>query len=227
MTSGTQGNLVALMGHLARGQEAIAGRQHHLVIDEAAGHAVIVGASIRQLPELPDGTLDPDAVDEAFRDPTDVHEPPSGLVTLENTHAHSMGQPLDAEYMTRIATIAHDHGVPLHVDGARFFNAVVALGTTPARAGRAGGLGHVLPEQRAGLSGRLAGRRLGGVRRSGAPGAQARGRRDAPGRRPRRPRAGRPARRPGRDDRAPGRRPRQRRPPGRGPRRAARDRRRR
>jgi threonine aldolase len=131
VTSGTQGNLVSLMGHLARGQEAIAGRQHHLVIDEAAGHAVIVGASIRQLPELPDGTLDPDAVEEAFRDPTDLHEPPSGLVTLENAHAHSMGQPLGAGYMTRIATIAHDHGVPLHIDGARFFNAVVALGTTP------------------------------------------------------------------------------------------------
>jgi threonine aldolase len=131
VTSGTQGNLVSLMGHLARGQEAIAGRQHHLVIDEAAGHADIVGASIRQLPEQPDGTLDPDAVEEAFRDPTDPHEPPTGLVTLENTHAHSMGQPLDAGYMTRIATIAHDHGVALHVDGARFFNAVVALGTTP------------------------------------------------------------------------------------------------
>jgi threonine aldolase len=131
VTSGTQGNLVSLTGHLARGQEAIAGRQHHLVIDEAAGHAVVVGASIRQLPELPDGTLDPRAVDESFRDPTDPHEPPTGLVTLENTHAHSMGQPLDAAYLVRIATIAHDHGVPLHVDGARFFNAVVALGTTP------------------------------------------------------------------------------------------------
>ena len=63
VTSGTQGNLVSLMGHLARGQEAIGGRQHHLVIDEAAGHAVVVGASIRQLAERPDGTLDPDEVD--------------------------------------------------------------------------------------------------------------------------------------------------------------------
>ena len=130
VTSGTQGNLVSLMAHLARGQEAIGGRQHHLVIDEAAGHAVVVGASIRQLAERPDGTLDPDEVAAAFRDPNDPHEPPSGLVTLENTHAHSMGRPLDAAYTARIAGIAHDHGVPLHVDGARFFNAVVALGTT-------------------------------------------------------------------------------------------------
>ncbi len=130
VTSGTQGNLVSLTAHLARGQEAIAGRQHHLVIDEAAGHAVVVGASIRQLAERSDGTLDPDEVAAAFRDPSDPHEPPSGLVTLENTHAHSMGRPLDAAYTARIAGIAHDHGVPLHVDGARFFNAVVALGTT-------------------------------------------------------------------------------------------------
>jgi threonine aldolase len=132
VTSGTQGNLVSLMAHLARGQEAIAGRQHHLVIDEAAGHAVVVGASIRSLPEGPDGTLDPAAVAEAFRDPTDPHEPPTGLVTLENAHAHSMGQALDAGYLARIAAIAHDRGVPLHVDGARFFNAVIALETTPS-----------------------------------------------------------------------------------------------
>jgi len=110
VTSGTQGNLVSLMAHLARGQEAIGGRQHHLVIDEAAGHAVVVGASIRQLAERPDGTLDADEVAAAFRDPSDPHEPPTGLVTLENTHAHSMGRPLDAAYTARIAAIAHERG---------------------------------------------------------------------------------------------------------------------
>ncbi len=69
MTSGTQGNLVAQMAHLARGQETIAGREHHLVIDEAAGHAVIVGASIRALSnDRPDGTVDPAEI-----------EPPSAI----------------------------------------------------------------------------------------------------------------------------------------------------
>jgi threonine aldolase len=131
VASGTMGNLVAQMAHLARGQETIAGREHHLVIDEAAGHAVIVGTSIRSLEDRPDGTVDLDAIDGAFRNAEDPHEPITGLVTIENTHAHSMGQPLTAEYTRRVAEIAHAHGVPLHIDGARFWNAVVAQGVRP------------------------------------------------------------------------------------------------
>jgi threonine aldolase len=126
VASGTMGNLTAMLAHLGRGQEVIAGAQHHLVIDEAAGHAVIVGASARSLEDRADGTLDPAAIDAAFRDPTDPHEPLSGLITLENTHAHSMGQPLTPAYTREIAAIARRHGVPLHIDGARFWNAVVA-----------------------------------------------------------------------------------------------------
>ena len=128
VASGTMGNLVALMAHLSRGQEAIAGREHHLLIDEAAGHAVIVGASIRALEDRPDGTLDLDEITAAFRDPSDMHEPPTGLITIENTHAHSMGQPLTAAYTRQVAEIAHARGVSLHIDGARFWNAVIALG---------------------------------------------------------------------------------------------------
>jgi threonine aldolase len=131
VVSGTMGNLVAQLAHLSRGQETIAGREHHLVIDEAAGHAVIVGTSIRSLEERPDGTMDPAAIDQAFRDPSDPHEPISGLVTIENTHAHSMGQPLTPEYTRQVADIAHGHGVPLHIDGARFWNAAIALGVGP------------------------------------------------------------------------------------------------
>ena len=130
VASGTMGNLVAQLAHLQRGQETIAGREHHLVIDEAAGHAVVVGTSIRSLEDRPDGTMDPAEIDAAFRDPGDPHEPISGLVTIENTHAHSMGQPLTAAYTRKVAEVAHRHGVPLHVDGARFWNAVVALGTS-------------------------------------------------------------------------------------------------
>jgi len=128
--SGSMGNLVAQMSHLARGQEAIAGQQSHLVVDEAASHAVVVGSSIRALPERPDGTIDLAAIRGAFRDPTDVHQPITGLVAIENTHAHSMGQPLTPAYTTAVGAIAHERGVPLHVDGARFWNAVVALGVT-------------------------------------------------------------------------------------------------
>ena len=131
VASGTMGNLVAQLAHLGRGQETIAGREHHLVIDEAAGHAVIVGTSVRALEDRPDGTMDPAEIDAAFRDPTDPHEPITGLITIENTHAHSMGQPLTAAYTRQVADIAHAHGVPLHVDGARFWNAVVAQGLKP------------------------------------------------------------------------------------------------
>jgi len=130
VASGTMGNIVAQLAHLGRGQETIAGREQHIVVDEAAGHAVIVGTSIRQLVERADGTLDPDEVVAAFRDPMDPHEPITGLITLENTHAHSMGRPLTTAYTARIAAIAHERGVKLHVDGARFWNAVVAQGIT-------------------------------------------------------------------------------------------------
>jgi threonine aldolase len=130
VTSGTQGNLVAQIAHLARGQETIAASESHIVQDEAAGHAVIVGTSVRSLRERADGTLDPAEVADAFRDPSDPHEPITGLVTIENTHGHSMGQPLSPAYSATVAAIAHERGVPLHVDGARFFNAVVALGVS-------------------------------------------------------------------------------------------------
>jgi threonine aldolase len=131
VASGTMANLAALMAHLARGQEIIAGAETHLVIDEAAGHAVVVGASVRQLRDHADGTLDLDEIEAAFRNPDDIHEPPTGLIVVENAHSHSMNQPLPASYLAAVAAIARRHGVPLHVDGARFFNASVALGSSP------------------------------------------------------------------------------------------------
>src|SRR5689334_22546609 len=132
VSSGTMGNLVALMAHVPRGGEVIAGAQSHIVRDEAAGHAVVVGASVLQLPDRPDGTLDPDAVAAAFRDPSDPHEPVTSLIAIENAHSHSGNQPVSIAATATIAAIAHDRDVPLHVDGARFFNAVVALGVAAA-----------------------------------------------------------------------------------------------
>src|SRR5438093_159128 len=131
VASGAMGNLVAQMAHLARGDETIAGEQSHIVMDEAASHAVVVGSSVRTIREQPDGTLDPGEVRAAFRDPTDVHEPITGLVAIENANAHTMNQPLTAAYTRAIAHVAHDGGVPLHVDGARFWNSVIAHGERP------------------------------------------------------------------------------------------------
>jgi threonine aldolase len=132
VSSGTMGNLVSLMAHVQRGGEIIAGAQSHIVRDEAAGHAVVVGASVLQVRDRADGTLDPVDVATAFRDPDDPHEPGTALVAVENAHSHSGNQPIGIADTIRIAAVAHAGGVPLHVDGARFFNAVVALDVRPS-----------------------------------------------------------------------------------------------
>jgi threonine aldolase len=132
VTSGSQGNLVAQMAQVARGREIIAGSESHIVLDEAASHAVVVGASARSIVERPDGTLDLAAVAEAFRNPLDEHEPITGMVAIENTNTHAGGQPLSPAYTARIAALAHEHGAAFHVDGARLWHAAVALGCTPA-----------------------------------------------------------------------------------------------
>src|SRR3954451_3884263 len=93
VASGTMGNLVSLLAHLPRGHEAIAGETTHTVMDEAGGHALVAGTTIRALPERADGTMDPAVIVGAWRDPEDLHEPITGLVVLENTHAHSGGRP--------------------------------------------------------------------------------------------------------------------------------------
>jgi threonine aldolase len=132
VASGTQGNLVSQLAHLGRGYETIGGATCHIVTWEQAGHAAVVGAAVRQLQEKADGTFDLHELEEAFRDPTDSHQPVTGMVAIENTHATSMGQPLSIEYTRTVADVAHRHGVPLHIDGARFFNATVALSVKPA-----------------------------------------------------------------------------------------------
>jgi len=131
VASGSMGNLVAQMVHLDRGEEAILGRWSHIVVNEAAGHAVVVGASVRALDERPDGTMALDEIRAAFRDPTDIHEPITGMIGIENTNMYAMGLPLTPQFTAVVAQIAHERGVALHVDGARFFNAVVALGVRP------------------------------------------------------------------------------------------------
>jgi threonine aldolase len=127
--SGTMGNLVSLMAQVPRGGEIIAGEGSHSFAHEAANFAVVVGASMKLLPWDENGRMDLDAIRRAFRNPSDVHEPPTSLVTVENTHSDSMAQPLPAEYIAAVARVANEGGVPLHVDGARIFNASVALGT--------------------------------------------------------------------------------------------------
>jgi threonine aldolase len=133
VASGTMGNLVSHMAHVPRGGEIIAEASSHLVLDEAGGHAVITGATVRPVPADEDGRMDPAAIRAAVRDRDDIHEPVTSLIALENTHAQSMGQPLSAEYTDAVGVVARDVGVPLHVDGARLFDAAVALQTPVQR----------------------------------------------------------------------------------------------
>ena len=132
VASGAMGNLVAQMAHVQRGQEVIAGAHGHIVLHEAASYAVVVGASVRPIEEQPDGTLDLEEVREAFRDPTDVHDPITGPRRVRERE-RAREQPARRRRGTcgDLAAVAHDGGVPLHIDGARFWNAVVALDEDP------------------------------------------------------------------------------------------------
>ncbi len=132
VASGTMGNLVGLLANVERGGEIIGPAEIHTFSSEGAGHAVIAGASVRTIPPGPDGTIDLEAIRAAVRDPDDIHQPQTAMVTFENTHALSMGQPLSRAYSEAVADLARELGLALFIDGARLFNAAVALGV-PAR----------------------------------------------------------------------------------------------
>jgi threonine aldolase len=131
IVSGTMGNLVALLTHCGRGDEFIVGRRSHTFVSEQGGAAALGGLHPYTLDVQGDGTLALDDIRRAIRS-DDEHHPRSRLITLENTHALSGGNPLTAEYTRQVADIAHENGMKLHVDGARFFNAAAALGV-PAK----------------------------------------------------------------------------------------------
>ena len=127
VTSGTQGNLVSILAHCQRGDEAIVGDRSHTYLYEQGGMAQIGGVHPRVLPNRDDGTLDLEMVEAAIR-PPNVHFPRSRLLILENTHNACYGSPLPPEYIREAADVAHRHGLSLHIDGARIFNAAIALG---------------------------------------------------------------------------------------------------
>lgn len=126
VTSGTQGNLVGVLSHTQRGDEVIVGDQSHIYHYEVGGAAVVGSLQLRPVPNV-GGTIDSAEVEAAIR-PRDVHAPRTGLVCLENTHNRHGGAPLDAAQTAAVADVAHRHGIPVHLDGARVFNAAVALG---------------------------------------------------------------------------------------------------
>ncbi len=127
VASGTMGNLVSLLTHCGRGDEFIVGHLAHTYLYEAGGSAALGGIHPRTVPNQPDGTLDLADVEAAIR-PENVHFPRSRLICLENTHNRCGGAVLTPEYTRAVCQLAHRHGLAVYLDGARVFNAAVALG---------------------------------------------------------------------------------------------------
>ncbi len=125
VASGTMGNLAAVLAHAGRGDQAILGQDSHVFCWEAGGMAALGGVMPHPLPTDAIGRLDPDAVEGAMRW-DDPHLPRSRLVLLENSYGGKHGYPLPPEYLASIAAVARQHGLALHMDGARLFNAAVA-----------------------------------------------------------------------------------------------------
>ncbi len=126
VASGTMGNLVSLLTHCGRGDGAIMGDRSHTFLNEAGGSSALGGIYLLALPNQPDGTIDPASIERAIPH-EDVHHPRVRLVCLENTHNYCGGVALDAQYTSSVADLAHGHGLTLHLDGARVFNAALAL----------------------------------------------------------------------------------------------------
>lgn len=126
VTSGTQGNLVSVLAQTRPGQEVVLDLDSHIFNYEVAGTSVIGGLQMRPV-KTARGFLTPDQVREALR-PANIHIPETGLVCIENTHNRHGGTCCTPEEIAAVAEVAHAAGVPVHLDGARLFNAAVALG---------------------------------------------------------------------------------------------------
>jgi threonine aldolase len=126
VASGTMGNLVSVVAHCQRGQEIILGDQSHIFKYEVAGATVIGGVAYHIIPNDRNGKLNPTDVQNAIRG-ENVHYPETGLVCLENTHNVSGGTVLSIAEMKQIADISHEKNIPVHLDGARVFNAATFL----------------------------------------------------------------------------------------------------
>ena len=124
--SGTMANLVSVLAHCDRGTEIILGDKAHTYLYEAGGIAAFGGVHPRTLSNAKDGTIDLDHIKSAIRS-DNVHFPRTALISLENSHNICYGSPLGKKYIDSVAMIAKNHKIPLHIDGARIFNAALAL----------------------------------------------------------------------------------------------------
>jgi len=127
VASGTMGNLVCILTHCKRGEEVILGNRSHSFLYEAGGISALGGIHPHTLVNQPDGTMRLEDIEAAIRG-DNVHFPRTRLICLENTHNHCNGAPLTIKYTEEVAAMAKKHGLQVHLDGARIFNAAIALG---------------------------------------------------------------------------------------------------
>ena len=125
--SGTMANLIAVLSHTHPGDEIIMGSEAHIFWNEAGGASTLGGVVMHTVDNDPDGQMDDEEVTHAIRS-QDIHNPRTSLLCLENTHNRCGGAVLLPEYTARISQIVHRQGLRVHLDGARIFNAAVALG---------------------------------------------------------------------------------------------------
>jgi threonine aldolase len=125
--AGTMGNAIAILVHCQRGDEVLAGDRAHIYLYEVGGAARLNGSPIRAIPTLPDGTLHREKLAGSFFG-DDVHEARTGLLCLENTHNMCGGRVIAPEALRELTAPARARSLPVHMDGARVFNAAIALG---------------------------------------------------------------------------------------------------
>ncbi|RPF51077.1 low-specificity L-threonine aldolase [Aquisalibacillus elongatus] len=126
VTSGTQGNQLAVLAHCKPSDEVIMEDNAHVFVYEGAAMSALAGIQPRTI-KGERGAMNPEEVEAAIR-PEDIHFPETGLICLENTHNKAGGTILPLENMKEIKDIAQKHQIPVHLDGARLFNASVATG---------------------------------------------------------------------------------------------------
>ena len=126
--SGTQSNLAALMTHCGRGDEYLVGQQAHTYLFEGGGGATLGGLQPQPIDQEPDGTLDLEKLATLIK-PDDYHFARTRLLCLENT---TWGKVLPQDYLAKAKSFADEHGLALHLDGARIFNAAIAQGISAA-----------------------------------------------------------------------------------------------
>ena len=126
LLSGTMGNLIGLVAQTRPGDEVIVGQTSHILMSEVAGASVLGGLQLFPIPTHR-GVMEPTAVQAALRDPDNPNHPRSRVVSVENTANKDGGAAVPVAAMDAVADVAHEHGLRVHVDGARIFNAAVAL----------------------------------------------------------------------------------------------------